>query len=208
MSGTNEPLQVLLIENQLETISTISLMFAEIKACKLQTSRSYKEAWEQLSNWEPDLILLSHGLSGRDGIDAAQQIYEKYPSVYLIIFLRSVEETLVGEYIKAGANGFAFSDRNFLTGVLTAVKKALIRLTEKKSSLLDSVSGSSFFPPDDDSFDLLHLSTLNPGESVLHYRILQEIGEGGMGEIYLAEDQKLGRQLTRTDAWGRVRCAH
>ncbi len=32
-------------------------------------------------------------------------------------------------------------------------------------------------------------------ESVSHYRILKLLGVGGMGEVYLAEDSRLGRQV-------------
>ena len=36
---------------------------------------------------------------------------------------------------------------------------------------------------------------MQEGESLLHYTILKKLGQGGMGEVYLAHDSKLDRQV-------------
>ena len=36
---------------------------------------------------------------------------------------------------------------------------------------------------------------LTPGENFSHYKIISAIGAGGMGEVFLAEDTRLERQI-------------
>jgi len=46
----------------------------------------------------------------------------------------------------------------------------------------------------DRPFDFLRESAMPP-QKISHYNIINKIGDGGMGEVYLAEDSRLGRQV-------------
>ena len=37
--------------------------------------------------------------------------------------------------------------------------------------------------------------TLSPGDVLAHYRVISPLGSGGMGQVFLAEDTRLGRKL-------------
>ena len=74
-------------------------------------------------------------------------------------------------------------------------------LRREVESLLSSFEDADGFmetPAGDIAADLLetHRSTCEPGQQIENYRIVRQIGSGGMGEVYLAEDIRLNRKVT------------
>ncbi|HEU5238219.1 MAG TPA: serine/threonine-protein kinase, partial [Pyrinomonadaceae bacterium] len=73
-------------------------------------------------------------------------------------------------------------------------------LRREVESLLSSLEEADDFietPAGDVAAELLgtHRSTYEPGQQIQNYRIVSQLGSGGMGEVYLAEDIRLKRKV-------------
>jgi serine/threonine protein kinase len=73
--------------------------------------------------------------------------------------------------------------------------KTLLREVESLLSSIDS-AGSFLETPAIAKFaDVIETRKLEPGKGFGHYEIINQIGVGGMGEVYLAKDNKLDRNV-------------
>ena len=71
-------------------------------------------------------------------------------------------------------------------------------LRRELETLLDSHARSEDFiesPAFEVMAESLTESTLVPGTTIGHYQIIKRLVSGGMGDIYLAEDRRLGRRV-------------
>jgi serine/threonine protein kinase/Tol biopolymer transport system component len=101
-----------------------------------------------------------------------------------------VKEIFEGALARQGADREAFLDR-----VCDGDKE----VRDEVDSLLRSyeVAGSFMEAPAvaQTAFEISEQQKLTPGQRVAHYQIIELIGAGGMGEVYLAKDTRLGRRI-------------
>jgi TolB-like protein/Tfp pilus assembly protein PilF len=82
---------------------------------------------------------------------------------------------------------------------LDSVCGADVALRTEVESLLSAASGAGSFlgtPPQTVTSPVDHpRSVVSPGQMIGRYRVLSHLGAGGMGEVYLAQDPRLGRRI-------------
>jgi len=147
--------RVLLVEQEPDTISVVSLLLSEIKECRLEISLSGEEALLTIPDFDPDLVLFAHGLFGKNGREVISEIRRNHPSVYLIVSLPDPSDPEVNEFMMAGANDCVLKDKNYVPNLVLAAKKALIRIAERREFSLPPLNRAEQIAMDENLPDII-----------------------------------------------------
>ena len=65
-----------------------------------------RDAIEQVEQYSPDVVVMDIRLPGGSGIDACEEISEKYPDTKVIMLTSYAEDEMLFSAIRAGASGY------------------------------------------------------------------------------------------------------
>ena len=67
---------------------------------------SAREAMEQVTALQPDVVVMDIRLPGASGIDACEEIVNRYPNIKVIMLTSYAEDEMLFSAIRAGASGY------------------------------------------------------------------------------------------------------
>ncbi len=86
-------------------------------------ARTAKEAVRMVEEYQPDVVLMDIRLPGASGIEACQEITERWPDVRVVMLTSYAEDDMLFSAIRAGASGYVLKQIG-AEGLITAIEAA------------------------------------------------------------------------------------
>lgn len=171
-------------------ISAIEDVFHGVERCRVEIIESEEALLNSLTAVHPDVLFLCEGPQLLDLYGLIFRIRQTNSAATLIVLLSSTAARPTNDYLRAGADDCVLEGDMFASHLHLSIKQGLNQLVQRKPFLRPFLSNIRAV-----SSDPVPIKTLQTGHVLLHYRILADLGQGGMGEVYKAEDLKLERNV-------------
>lgn len=100
-------IQLFIVDDHQIIIDGIKALLKEVQHIQVVGSaQDGTELMYQLSNLQPDILLLDIGMPKMDGIAAALQVKKKYPNIKILIFTTYSDPQKVKKALKVGVEGY------------------------------------------------------------------------------------------------------
>jgi len=104
--GDMHPLKVLIVDDSLLTVRTLTGMLSELGHLVIQTAGTGAQALDAYRQVKPDLVTMDITMPDMDGIEATEGILKEFPDANIIMVTSHGQQGMVMKAVKAGAKGY------------------------------------------------------------------------------------------------------
>lgn len=158
--------KVLLAEQESEILSLLSLSLLEIKECELQICSEMQDLLKRVHETNPGLVLLNVASETEYVLSILQEIHQIDAGIYVIVSLPERFEHSADSLMIAGAHDCVVKDRKYVPNIVSAVKKALIRIAEREAFDVPVLARAQRFAMDENLPDIIF--SLDLGGKILY----------------------------------------
>ncbi len=147
--------RVLLSEQEREILSLLTLSLSDIKECELEICAQTSEVLKRVRESNPGLVLLNAGEKPEQSLSLLHEIHQSNTGVYVIVSLHERFQEASDSLMTAGAHDCVLKDRNYVPNIVSAVKKALIRIAEREAFEIPVLARAQRFAMDENLPDII-----------------------------------------------------